>query len=222
MKDSELVMPDHVVEFLNQFEMHRTAAGLRKKYQLRAANAVEGVYPILNELKATTADTYLDIGCGTGAPSAFIAIMLKAKHIHLIDGKSEDKVPKEHKAVDRRAGWNDGNFPWNSVEMAKTLVQANVDKDVTVHAHFANCPIDEFEKNSMDFISSFRSWGHHYPVDIYGALVKHCLKPTGMVMLDIRNKTKGIDAMKAAGFAQVKQVPNHSEKCERWIFKHKE
>ena len=209
--DFKFVVPEEYMEFIRKHELHRSDEQLKIKYQIRAVMALTDVYPAFEELGATTADTYLDIGCGIGGPSAWFAHIMKATKVHLIDG-SDGAAP-------RSSGWNEEAKAWNDVMVAKKIVQANVGKDVEVIAHYAGCPITEFRPLSLDLITSFRSWGHHYNVPTYTALAQHALKPNGLILLDVRNKTKGIDQMNKAGFAQVVQVPNHSKKCERWIFK---
>lgn len=64
------------------------------------------------------------------------------------------------------------------------------------------------------------SWGHHYPAAVYAKQVARILVPGGIVIMDIRRKSMGIDEMRQAGFRYIGQVPDHSHKCYRWIFTH--
>jgi SAM-dependent methyltransferase len=152
----------------------------------------------------------LDIGCGFGLIDIHIAGACPAlEEIHLVDG--DGSAPSG-------SSFRTDQVAWSDVRMAGALVRANVSDRVRVHEYFAGPGLAL--GCVFDLVISTRSWGHHYPARIYADLVKEHLAPDGIVIMDIRRKSNGLEEMKAAGFRIVGQIPDHSHKCYRWVFEH--
>lgn len=145
----------------------------------------------------------LDIGCGLAYIDVLIAQAVPLQHIHLVDG--DGTVPQV-------AGYRPDTKAWNDVTLGVEMVRLNTDVPVTGH-HDVPKKINV----KSDLIISCRSWGHHYPIDVYLATVDRCLMPDGYVITDIRNKTDGLARLKTIGLEPVQQISDPSLKCTRWL-----
>ncbi len=145
----------------------------------------------------------LDIGSGLAYMNALIAQIVPLTHIHLVDGDG---------SIPQRAGFKDDTLAWNDVELGGELVRLNTGVPVTCH-QAVPVAIDV----RADLITSYRSWGHHYPIPVYLETVDRCLVPGGYVITDIRNGTKGRIELKAIGLRVVQQIDDPSLKCKRWL-----
>jgi SAM-dependent methyltransferase len=153
-------------------------------------------------------ESVLDIGCGLAAFPAYLAFRYGVRSIHLIDGTG--RACKVHGYVEA------AQEPWGDVELGVRMVRANVSGSIEVTSH---SPIVNAAVPAVDAVISLRSWGHHYPVAAYLPLVRRCLRPGGMLMLDLRCGVAGRAALADAGFVRTASVPDHSNKCRREVFR---
>jgi hypothetical protein len=160
-----------------------------------------------NEVK-----TLLDIGADAG----MIDILLGATSqfpqltdIYLLDGDGTSTRLTEKYSAEQVA--------WNNVHMGVELVKANVSSTIAVHAVKPDPSL--ILPQAMDVIISLKSWGHHYPVEVYLEFVKHNLAATGVVLLDIRENTNGRQVLEANGFKVVELIPDRSSKCQRMLLR---
>lgn len=149
----------------------------------------------------------LDIGCGLAGIDALLVRKFDTRRVHLLDG--DGSSPKVN-------GWNWATDAWNDVGKGAELVRANGGPGIEVITHVAGRQLQIDDQ--LDLVISLRSWGHHYPIGIYLEPVQRILKPNGMLILDIRRKTDGVEQLYAAGFCRVDRIEDRSEKCDRLMF----
>lgn len=122
----------------------------------------------------------LDIGAGIGG----INVLLSAHYNHKIQLHLLDKT-----AVNKSIyyGFRDKTAFYNSLpEAFHLLLNSGVpDKNIILHeaGDDQNPP---FKNISYDLITSFISWGYHYPINTYLNDVKHSLSPEGVLIVDLR------------------------------------
>lgn len=179
-----------------------------------ARQAVE-LCPIVRRLAPASV---LDIGCGFG----FIDVHLAGasgsiRTVHLVDGDGTGE---------QRGGFRDHMRAWSNVDVAAAIVRANLPgpPDVTVHAYQAATVLAETvdahsQLRDVDLVVSCRAWGHHFPIDHYGDLVRRVTRPGAHVITDIRNGTGGIRHLQNFGFDVIEQIPDPSVKCGRFLFR---
>lgn len=171
-----------------------------EEYERRLLRSFDDVRQHLDFFDLTS---ILDIGCGLGGMDILIAQEFGVKNIHLLDGEGEGKKLNRYSETE--------TVPWYDVRIGKSLVEANVSANVYAHTKVTDI--------NVNAIFSFRSWGHHFPVDCYLGLVRDCLVPGGIVLTDIRKGTDGIAKLETEGLARIASIPAHSVKCDRIIFR---
>lgn len=149
--------------------------------------------------------TIFDIGCGLAMLPAFIAQNFPIETVHLMDGAG---------GLEPRGGYHADTNAWADVRLGAAVMRENT--DVPVFLHIAPNVMFSFK---ADLIISSRSWGHHYPVSVYTDLVRETLTPAGVVIMDIRNNTNGVETMRDAGFEVFERIPDPSTKCQRLAFR---
>ncbi len=152
----------------------------------------------------------LDIGCGLALLDIHIINEFGLTIAHLLDG--DGTAPKQ-------SGFQTEMKPWADVHLGAELVRANTEGD-HVCVYEWNEPLHKRYDGTIDLIISSRSWCHHYPVSTYAAMVKRCLASDGLLIVDIRNGTDGIQQLRAAGFDIVAQISDQSQKCKRFALRH--
>jgi SAM-dependent methyltransferase len=201
-----LKYPQSVIDYCCASE-RKTIAQVIEKYNARATVTWEEISNYI----PTAPISMLDIGCGIGATTSLVAQMSGAMDVHLIDGEGSLKL---------QGSFNpEGTTAWNDVRLAKTMVQANVDNDVTVTMHMPNPQLDFVD---LDLIVSFRSWCHHYPADTYLKLAQRGLREGGTLIVDVRAGTDGEQVLLAGGFTTIAHVNQNSTspgKCRRLVLR---
>lgn len=89
---------------------------------------------------------------------------------------------------------------YNSLALAKDTLTLNghpADKVVLVEAEDA-AAWAKGKDGTVDVVTSLIAWGFHFPVPTYLAMVVKLLKPTGVLMLDVRKDTEGMAQLKKA------------------------
>ena len=163
--------PDEVSNYLRK----RKLSG-QGELQDQIRRAYKQLLTLIPLIDASLPQSILDIGCGLGCVDVLLA-RLGVKVVHLMDGDGT-ALRRDDYAVNMEA--------WNDVKLAADIVQMNAPADTVVHAH----RVDPDLYASVEMIISFKSWGTHYPVATYLPLAQRCLKPGGLLVLDLR---KGID-----------------------------
>lgn len=141
----------------------------------------------------------LDIGCGV----AGIDVLLQRHYadqpldLYLLD-KSE---------VARRVFYlfqPQGAF-YNSLAVARDLLLANGIAASRVRLIEANQRNEIRMDAQIDLALSLISWGFHYPVSTYLARVHQLLRDDGLLILDVRKGTEGLEQLRRS-FARVETI----------------
>jgi SAM-dependent methyltransferase len=149
-------------------------------------------------------ESVLDIGAGLGGIDIMIANHCGPIKIHLLDGDGDEEV--------RRMSYGKNRGAWADRNLGVEFVRANVDTDcrvVGVETSVHSVP--------ADLILSLMSWGFHYQVSYYAEMVRRSLNRGGRVILDIRNRSDGLQEMLDAGFKLI-GIAQVSKKAKRAVF----
>jgi SAM-dependent methyltransferase len=160
------------------------------------AEDMRGEYETFRDALPAECAAVLDIGCGV----AGIDVLLQQ---HYADRKLDifllDKTQVEQRVFYQ---FNPAGAFYNSLAVARDLLVANGIDAAHVHLHEATDSNDIAISTSVDLVISLISWGFHYPVETYIQRVYEVLRPGGVVILDVRKQTSGLDMLKDM-FAQV-------------------
>ena len=131
----------------------------------------------------------LDIGSGLAGLEVFLWFLLGKNYpkIYLLDKtKKEEKIWYEFKT--------NGAF-YNSLDLAKQNLISNGVKPSKINLIEApdNGIIKEIR--NIDLVISTISWGFHYPVELYLDSVISIMSKRGVLILDIRKNTGGLEAL---------------------------
>ncbi len=148
----------------------------------------------------------LGIGCGRGLLELLLCKRYDIKQVCLIDGDGSPTI--------REYAFHADMQPWDDVRKAKFLFSVNTPYVEVLASHPGDNLPDE-----IDLITSFKSWGHHYPVSIYLNSVLERLTPKGLIILDLRIGRGGEDDLETAGLKLITIIPHHSIKCRRMVWK---
>jgi cyclopropane fatty-acyl-phospholipid synthase-like methyltransferase len=169
----------------------------------------------------------LDVGCGMGG----IGLLLVDHYIgkiqvtpdsvgpsqpllDLLDGDVSVRGISGHRPKGYQS-FGENNKPWNdATATAQRFRSFGYDTR-------ALTPDTECWGPNLDVIVSTRSWGHHYPVDVYLKKAYEALTPEGIMALEIRYGTEGVATL-LEFFKLVDQMPAvRSTKCGMYVFKKK-
>lgn len=156
-------------------------------------------YRTFREFLPDRCSSILDIGCGV----AGIDVLLdrhyadNSAQIHLLD-RSQVERSVYYMFNDRAAFYT-------SLEVAKDLLVANGVSGDRIHLHEVRESNEIAVSPKVDLVISLLSWGFHYPVDTYAEQVRALLSERGIVVLDIRKETGGIEALQRT-FEQVTTI----------------
>lgn len=185
--------------------------GWHVKYAARVARDFDELYKFLNSWHFAewrqTALRITDIGCGFAGIDVLLYRWLRPLEIMLIDG--DGSAPRE-------GGFHSSTIPWNDVRIAEQFLRENV----TVDIHSATVP-PEPPHWKTDLIISLKSWGHHYEVDAYRDYARRCLRPGGVIILDIRKNTDGRNKLEQYGFECLGRAGG-TLKTDRLVFREEE
>jgi SAM-dependent methyltransferase len=122
----------------------------------------------------------LDIGAGVGGINVLLSEHYNHKiQLHLLDKSAVNKSIYY--------GFEDKTAFYNSLTLAHNLIAGSgvPSENITLHevGDVKNSP---FKEKAYDLITSFISWGYHYPIDTYLDDVKRSLSPEGALIVDLR------------------------------------
>lgn len=194
--------PNEVHEYINDIRAVEYFGDLEGRDWQEVANEAwnEQISDIASAVDISRIGSALDIGCGLGGLSANLA-MRGVQRVYLLDGS---------KPIVAKVGFGPDRYAWSDVSIAESVVKENA-PGVVVSGH---TPKTFPDANGIDLVISMKSWGHHYPVDVYAAKVSNALAPNGLIVMDMRRRRYGIEAMKQFGF-EVKSVLRESKKFTR-------
>lgn len=154
----------------------------------------------------------LDIGCGI----AGIDIFLNEHY----SNRSVDFYLLDKNEIEERVYYmyeEKGAF-YNSLDLAKSTLVINGVEENHVHLIEAADNNDINMDKSVDFVLSLISWGFHYPVGVYLDKVYDLLVEEGVLILDIRKNTDGLDLLNQK-FGNHKVVNETSKFCRVCVIK---
>jgi SAM-dependent methyltransferase len=133
-------------------------------------------------------NSILDIGCGIGG----IDVLL-SKHYHDPALFLLDRARPSAKPI---YGFDRGESFYNDFGSTVDLMVVN---------NIFNYQLIDIENGfpemeKVDMVISLLSWGYHYPVEKYIKEVDNILQEGGIIIMDIRENTNGIDILNQAGF----------------------
>jgi SAM-dependent methyltransferase len=201
--ERELIFPDSIAQW---FELSNTEHAKAKMATIMS-RALPEIVTIGKALPDIEPKRVVDIGCGLGAKTMFLAWLYRIEDIHLLDGDGT----KRH-----AGGYQACTEAWASAFLAKEFLTANMEPQYKVHA----INVNEWDRAPIptDLIVSFRAWGHHFAVRQYLDFAWSSLEPGGHVILDIRRNTDGFKHMIERGFKMVKELDDPSNKCCRMVY----
>jgi len=132
----------------------------------------------------------LDIGCGIGLASMAVHGYFgnKAEYV-LLDKDAVDDKPKGF-----YHGKADGFGSSGCLEQAVEFLTSNGVEDVSC----VDISREPFPAGKFNVIISTLSCGFHYPVSTYAAQIKAAIRPSGIVVLDVRREHMN-DAVRSLG-----------------------
>jgi len=145
---------------------------------------IEDDFNIIKEYLPEKATNVLDIGCGIGGIDVLLYHYFVAQntnpHMWMLD-KSE--FPTQ-----MRYGWGETTPFYNSLDLTYATLLANDVPSKNIHCVEANLnfTIDIPTNVEMTLVTSFLSWGFHYPVESYIKNVMKILTKRGRVIIDLR------------------------------------
>ncbi len=136
-----------------------------------------------------SAENILDIGCGIGGIDIYLYKHYKnSSNIFLIDKSAIDD--------NLHYGFKDQGSFYNSLLLTRTFLIENNVPEERIFVQEANAEnIIEFNQQ-FDLIISLISWGFHYPVETYLRSAFDKLKTNGMIIIDVRKDSNGIEELK--------------------------
>lgn len=134
--------------------------------------------------------TMLDIGCGVAGIDVFLDRHYadQAPAFYLLDKSQVER--NVYYLFKPKAAF------YNSLEIARTVLTSNGIPPERVHLLTATERNEIGVERPIDLVISLISWGFHYPVEIYCKRVREVLSDDGVVILDVRKGTDGIDVLR--------------------------
>ena len=132
----------------------------------------------------------LDIGCGV----AGIDVLIDRHYA----GQDPDIYLLDKTQVERNVFYlfNERAAFYNSLEVAKSVLILNGIPDGRIRLREADAANQIQVPGGIDLIISLLSWGFHYPVETYAKRVAEAVSDSGVVILDVRKGTTGLQTLK--------------------------
>lgn len=169
--------------------------------------ATHETFSIISPHLPIVCNNYLDIGCGLATvPLLIYNYFYEKPKMFLLDSfKKSEKI---------YYGYHDLTAFYNDPNMTELLLS---DNGVPLE-DFSLIDVDRKKINieeKMDLITSFWSWGFHYPIEEYITEAWRLLNPEGKLILILRKGTNG-DKYLSKIFKTVKQI--NTKYYEKAIF----
>jgi hypothetical protein len=186
-----------IIKRLSRIGLGKSYEEMVKEQSLQNNNQISNDYyteikkvflNIKNHIPRNT-QSILDIGSGLAGLEIFLWFLLEKNYpkIYLLDKtKKEEKIWYEFRT--------NGAF-YNSLDLAKKNLISNGVKPSKINLIEApdNGIIKEIR--DIDLVISTISWGFHYPVELYLDSVISIMSKRGVLILDIRKNTGGLEAL---------------------------
>lgn len=136
-------------------------------------------------------DSIVDIGSGIGIQNILLAELCESNYIPPVKILMIDKTKTEDNIW---YGFQKEGAFYNSLSLSKHIVEDNSTAQVRVHEALPNYHINA-DNESVDLVTSFISWGFHYPIETYLDEVIRVMKPGATLIVDVRKHSGGWDKL---------------------------
>lgn len=161
-------------------------------------NDLKDGYDKMSDYLPSQADNILDIGCGLGGINLFLN-----EHY---DGVPNHYLLDKNEMTEIFYMFNQKAAAYNSLETTEAFLRKNGIEHKKLKT--VDISTDEYPlQTDFDLIISLLSWGFHYPVDTYLEDVKKSLSNRGVVIIDIRKSTDGMEILND-NFEKVDKIMN--------------
>lgn len=160
-----------------------------------------------NSIKAylpNSANKILDIGCGIGGLDVFLWRHYRSTAQLLLLDKTYTEQEVYYQFNKNAAFYN--SLP----EATKLLIANGVPEERITALEVANPVESTLLPGELDVVISLLSWGFHYPIDTYLEKVFIALHKNGVLIVDVRAGTNGIDCLNDK-FGNARVILNHKK-----------
>jgi SAM-dependent methyltransferase len=179
------ILPISIYNRIVEYEADVYSSRIISSYKTDIMNEYLSIAEFLPE----PCTSILDIGCGVAGIDVLLNYHYKANQpkFFLLD--------KTHIEKSVWYGFKTKGAFYNSLDTAKDLLVQNNVPESFIHM------VDATENNDInidcrvDLVISLLSWGFHYPIDTYLEKVLKLLMKSGVLILDVRKNTNGIDLL---------------------------
>jgi len=136
--------------------------------------------------------TILDIGCGFGLYNIFVSHFYHHRaSFFLMDRSADESKDKGHANTIKYHGKRDEFAFYNNLACAADTIAFNGVPRANIHTVQIRPGVDNENlakdlNTQVDVAYSLISWGFHYPVSTYAALVGRVVRPNGRLILTVR------------------------------------
>jgi len=172
MVDLYLNVPHTCYPYLSQQRTDYSGYDLGAQYE----QDMQRLYYNIEESLPLKLNSMLDIGAGLGGIDALIYKNNPMATFYLLDKDGE---------YGSKVGWHDDAKAfgaYNSFSETRNFLRANNVPDESAHL------ITEIPDQTFDLVTSFLSWGFHYPVSTY---LEEVRSKTKSLIIDVRKETNG-------------------------------
>lgn len=181
-----MIVPDEALPYvLLQRTWIKRMAGIAYGWDCRSD------YEAIVSALPASCTALLDIGCGLAGIDLFLYRHYSASpHLYLLDHDRND-APVWY-------GYTDAPAAYSSMNVTRSLLEVNgVPPDAIKMLWAANDYYGLLIDGQVDLVVSFLAWGYHFPIATYLDQVCKVLAPGGRVIVDVREGTGGLDALRA-------------------------
>lgn len=140
----------------------------------------------------------LDVGCGIGGIDIMLMQHYRDKPMFYLFDFIDQVYPNKIKY-----GFNEKYFGYNSKEQTIKFMKANGMTNFKYLDAQTGVPLTTL--SNIDIVISLLSWGYHYTVDTYIDQIIPIMSDDGVLIMDVREKTNGIQTL-AKYFSSVKII----------------
>lgn len=155
-----------------------------KDNQTEYAADMEKEYNLMSKYLPEKCNSILDIGCGIGGIDVLLSKYYNNPKLYLLDSN--------FRSSDIHYGYTNKESYYNSFLATRDMMVANG----IFNYHILNLNTEITEVRHVNIIISLLSCGYHYPVETYLEDIKNTLTYDGILILDIRENTDGIEKVK--------------------------
>lgn len=143
--------------------------------------------------------TVLDIGCGVAGIDVFLDQHYgeQAPDFYLLDRSQIDR--SVYYMFNEQASF------YNSLDVARKMLIGNDIPADRIHLREVDAGPDIHVPGGVGLAISLLAWGFHFPVDTYAQQVRDLLSDDGVVILDVRSNTDGMETLRRT-FGQITVV----------------